>query len=77
MLHRFNRFFAHSKMVRMQVGPTYKGNLQSVSTSQEALDVTATSGKYDSGEQITENNAFLAALYSKPSAAKPSTKLSV
>jgi len=57
--------------------PADKGNLQSVSTSQEALDVTATSGKYDSGEQITENNAFLAALYSKPSAAKPSTKLSV
>jgi len=54
-----------------------KGNLQSVSTSQEALNVTATSSKYDNGEQIGENNAFLAALYSKPSAAKPSTKLSV
>jgi hypothetical protein len=56
---------------------TDKGNLQSLSTSQEALNVTATSSKYDDGEQIGENNAFLAALYSKPSAAKPSTKLSV
>ena len=54
-----------------------KGKLQSVSTSQEALNVTATSSKYEDGEAITENNAFLAALYSKPSAAKPSTKLSV
>jgi len=53
-----------------------EGNLQSLSTSQEALRVSEGSTKVDLTQQLGENNAYLAALYFAPSAAKPSTDLS-
>jgi hypothetical protein len=56
--------------------PPADSKLQSLSTSQEAPDITASvTDRGDGSVALGENNAYLAALYAGPSAAKPSTQV--